>query len=345
MLLSEILEINYNNRNKDKTEKTQISEVYGIIYRIYCIPEKKSYVGQTFSHGIALQYLQRHGIIKRCKIHYRVKDYDNHKNRPLYKALNKYSSDQFEVFEERKVFGTELATLNQIEGEYIEKFNCLHPNGYNMEEIGKKYSQILQMLSEYHHFQIQSHDYNDKTRKTRCKDVCFGKRFGLERARFSKEFIRETLKTIDIESIRLVDSNGYRLIVKETGKIDNIRIYFSGTKRECVKFANSISPNVIETESFQGMDCYPHQIKLDTIVSLAESCTKIRGKKYKNKANGAQTYLIVFYGKKDGKTQPLLRISFGGKNMKIEKSSQEAMEFLGKFIKQTSLHYDLQVEI
>ena len=40
--LTEILEMNYKSKDKNFTD---MNEIYGIIYRIYCIPEDKSYIG------------------------------------------------------------------------------------------------------------------------------------------------------------------------------------------------------------------------------------------------------------------------------------------------------------
>lgn len=334
MRLSEILELSYNNR-KDRTKKTQISEVYGIIYRIYCIPERKSYIGQTFSHKILLQYLQRHGILSRCKIHYRTKDYDQNKNKPLYKAMNTYPSDQFEVFEEKKVYGRDMAFMNQLEADYMKKYKSLNPKGYNLEEIGKKYSRLLKMLAEHYSFEIKENNYIDKTRDTRCTDVCFGKRFGLSRTLYTEEIILKKLGTIDVESVRLVKTSGeLRLVVKEVGVRDNIRIYFKGSEEECVDFARKITDNVKLSESFRGEECYKYQTKLEKVLEFP-NVTKVVGSIYGNKTSGVSTYLLIFYGKKDGKIQTLSRISFGGKKTNIEDSTKDAMIFVDLFAGQT----------
>lgn len=341
--LNEIIELNYTNR-KDRMKKTNISEVYGIIYRIYCITEKKSYVGQTFSHINCLQYLQRHGLISRCKIHYRAKDYEENKNKPLYQALNKYTADQFEVYEETRLYREDIAKINQIEAEYIEKYNCLNPNGYNIEEVGKKYSKLLTMLSEHYGFEIQRPNYIDKTRKDRCKDVCFGIRFGLKRASYSNDLILANLKNIVIDSIRLVQiRKELRIIVKEKGVKDNIRVYFKGSKEECETFARQLTNKIEISESFRGQDCYKYQSKLDKVLSL-EDITRVAGKIYDNAVSKSETYLIIFYGKKNNKIQSLARISFGGKTVSIEQSKNDAIEFIENFKKQTKSEpiYSLQ---
>ena len=55
-----------------------------------------------------------------------------------------------------KIFGKELALINIKEGEYMKKYNSLDPNGYNTEEVGKIYSQLLKDLSKFYNFEIEA---------------------------------------------------------------------------------------------------------------------------------------------------------------------------------------------
>jgi hypothetical protein len=258
-------------------------------------------------------------------------------NRPLYQALNKYESNQFEVYEELLVKGKDLARFNILEGEYITKYNTLKPTGYNIEEIGKKYGKILVELAKHHDFEVERQQYIDKTRDNRCRDICFGKRFGLSSTNFSQETMITTLKTIEIDSIRLMESNGLRLIVRETEKRDNIRLYFTGSNDECLEFAKKISDNVIISESFLGKDCYKYQSKLDKLLENCVNLYKVSGKVYANKSNNTHTYLLVFYEKKNNKNNQLMRISFGGKSRSIQDSLEDAMKFIEKFKSQTTI--------
>ena len=335
MKLNEIIELNHK---KSEIEPT-ISDIYGIIYRIYCIPEKKSYVGQTFSH-IVSKYYNKFGLINRCKKHYTDRKLDRCMIRPFYQALNTYESNQFEVYEEKRIYGKELARINQIEGEYMEKYNSVYPNGYNLEEVGKRYGSLLQRLSEYHKFEIQKFQYKDKTRKTRCKDVCFGKRFGLKRQLYSQDLIIEKLSEIEIDSIRLMDSNGLRMIIKEKDCRDNIRIYFSSTKEDCIKFAEELCDNIEIAESFKkGYKC---QNKLDKVINIDEDIHKVIGKLY------SKVYHLNFYGRKNNRIQSLADISFGGKNLNEKDSIDKALEFVELYMKQTNnedTEYILQSEI
>jgi adenine phosphoribosyltransferase len=150
MKLDKLLE--QRHKKEIGKEPTKIDEVYGIIYRIYCIPENKSYIGQTLSHGYINGKLSRKGLITRIRTHYNEKCLDKNMNKSLSIALTKYEPNQFEIFEEEKIYCKELAFINIKEGECIKKYNSLIPNGYNTEEIGKIYSQLLKDLSNFYEF-------------------------------------------------------------------------------------------------------------------------------------------------------------------------------------------------
>jgi len=345
MQLDELITENHSIK-KAGDKKHEISDVYGIVYRIYCIPEKKSYVGQTLSHGYVGKYLNKKGILSRVKQHYNDRILEAHKNKPLYIALAKYDANQFEVFEEEKIVGKDLAFINQKEGEYMKKYNSLHPNGYNIEEVGKKYPKILKDLEEHHKFKMQKHTYIDTTRSKRKKDVCVGTYFKLKKQQhLGEDKTLELLKTISIENVTLVDSKGLRIIVAVKDEKVNIRIYFSGSKENCVKYAKKIYKNVVITPSFIGKECYKYQLKLDKVLEDSEIITTITGSSYHNSARNCDTYLIMISGKKNGRIQTLHRISFGGLTMKIEDTYKIALEFsekIKKYIDNSSVNYILK---
>jgi hypothetical protein len=341
MKLNELLKINYPTKKRGD-KNTEIKDVYGIIYRIHCIPEDKSYIGQTFSHGYIREYITKKGILNRVKHHYNDRILDCNKDKPLYIAMTKYKEDEFEVFEEEKIYEKDIAFINQKEGEYMIKYNSLFPNGYNIEEIGKKYPKILQDLCEYYGFEIQKYNYIDKTRSRRTKDVCLGIYFGLKKEKHSLEKILELLNTIEIEKITLLNSNGFRIIVKVIDEKDNIRIYFNGSKEECLEFSKKISYNIIISPSFYGKDSYKYQLKLDSVLENKDIITTITGKEYYNESRKCYTYLVMISGKKNSRTQTLHRISFGGLSIKLEDSYKTALEFVEKIkkeIDESSIEY------
>lgn len=337
MKLSELLELKYAYQGK-KSE-TPISDVYAIIYRIYCIPENKSYIGQTFSHDYAGDYITKTGIVKRVKVHWTKKDEDICKNRPIYNVLNKYKPDQFEVTEEKCLYHTEISKINVIEGEYIKKYNSLYPNGYNIEEIGKRFGKIYQKLSEYYSFDIPKEEYIDTTRDRRCRDIMVGKYFNLQKSQINTDTILEKLKTIKIEKIRLTNSNGLRILVKPLNENINIRIYFYGSNEECIEYVKDLTDNIELSETFRGKECYKYQCKIEKVLELAEFIYDVTGNSYTNKARGHETYLLMFYGKKNNKYQNLLRISFGGASQPIYQSYQIAMEFLDRLLKYSKVDH------
>jgi hypothetical protein len=327
MKLNELLK----QRHKKEIGKspTTINEVYGIIYRIYCIPENKSYVGQTMSHGYVNDSLSRKGIITRIRSHYNDKSLDQNINKPLYIALSTFNTDQFEVFEEEKIFGKELALINIKEGEYMKKYNSLDPNGYNTEEVGKIYSQLLKDLSKFYNFEIEKYEYVDSTRERRRKDICIGPFFNLKRKQINKEKIIELLKTVDIDHLYLTNSNGLRIIARLKNENTNIRVYFKGDADCCLEFAQKISINIVISPSFYK-ETYKYQLKLDKVLDDKESITVITGKEYNNSSRDHKTYLIIVYGNKKERHQQLHRISFGGKTIDIKESYKNALDFINK---------------
>ena len=331
MKLDELLKNTYPPKKRDE-KKNELNDVYGIIYRIYCIPENKSYIGQTFSHCYSRKYICKSGILTRCKHHYNDRTLEVNKDKPLYTALTKYSPDQFIIYEEEQLFNTSIGLINQKEGEYMIKYNTLSPNGYNIEETGKKYSKLLKDLSDLHEFEIKKYEYVDKTRTRRVKDVCIGTYFGIKN-KIGQEETFELLKTLDIKNITLVNSNGIRIIVKVKDERDNIRVYFNGTKEKCIDFSKKLTDNIIISPSFNGEDAYKYQLKLDKVLEDKDIITTITGKSYHNESRNCDTYLIMVSGIKNNRTQTLHRVSFGGKSIKLLDSYNTGVDFVEKIKK------------
>lgn len=330
MRLDELLEI----KREPKTlgsKKTEISDVHGIVYRIYCIPENKNYIGQTFSHGYSGKYLPEKGILNRCRQHYNDRLLEVNKDKPLYIALEKYDLEDFEVFEEEKLYKEDISLINQKEGDCIKKYNSLRPNGYNIEEIGKKHSKLLKDLCEFYNIKIEKYNYVDKTRDGRMKDVCVGTYFNIEKERLGPEKTLELLKTLDIEKITLINSNGLRIIIRIKNYRDNLRVYYSGTNDECLEYSKKISDNLVISPSFYGKDSYKYQLKLDRVLEDKNIITSIIGKDYYNKSRDSSTYLVSISGIKNGRTQTLHKVSFGGKSINIQDSYKIGIEFIEKF--------------
>lgn len=345
MKLDELLKEKYTKRAG--TLKTEIKDVYGIIYRIYCIPENKSYVGQTFSHGYSNNSLIRKGIQVRCRHHYNDKNLEVNKDKPLYKILTKYGPEQFEIFEEKKLYGKDIAKINQEEGNYIEKYNCIYPNGYNIEEVGKNYSKLFKDLGKHYSFEILKYVYKDTTRHRRKKDVCIGTYFNLKKQHLGLEKTLQLLSTLEIENVCLKYSKGFRIIVKIKNEKNNIRIYFTeGSRKDCLEYSKKISDNIIISPSFNGEEFYKYQDKIDKVIKDKDNITIITGNEYTNESRNCKTFLLMIYGKKNSRHQILHKISFGGIKQKIEESYDIALEFINKLkenIGDSSIEYKINI--
>jgi len=95
--------------------------MYGIIYKITNKVDGKTYIGQTM--GVLRRRWQKH-CRKNSRCHY------------LYNAIQKYGEDGFD-----KIIVDTAETkeeLNEKENHYIQLFNSLAPNGYNLKTTGNQ---------------------------------------------------------------------------------------------------------------------------------------------------------------------------------------------------------------
>jgi len=110
---------------------------------------------------------------------------------------------------------------------------------------------------------------------------------------------------------------------------DNIRIPFpNSSKNACISYAQQIKDDIVIKPSVNGS--YKHQLKIDKILEEKEIISSITIHKYFNSSRNCITFLVIVYGKKNGRNQTLNRISFGGKNIKEEESKQEMIHFTNK---------------
>lgn len=93
---------------------------YGIIYKITNKETGLSYIGQTTQSLSA-------------RLHKHISD---KRNRYISNVINKYDIDQFSITELVSCF--DLQSLNESEVFFVNKFNTLHPNGYNHRAGGNQ---------------------------------------------------------------------------------------------------------------------------------------------------------------------------------------------------------------
>lgn len=104
----------------------------GVIYYSYCNLSKKGYIGQSSNY---VSGNIKWGTIGRWKSHVR-KANSGEKDHCLLlnQAIRKYGESSFTII---TVHEAPLNELNDLETYYIEVFNTLTPNGYNLEKGGR----------------------------------------------------------------------------------------------------------------------------------------------------------------------------------------------------------------
>ena len=122
--MNDILELN----EKDKLE--------GIIYKITNIVDQKLYIGQTVSHRKNKGKYRPFGHIGRFNDH--ISEAVNNTKRKqctyLNNSIRKHGKDNFTV---ELIETCELKNLDTREQHYINEYNSLFPNGYNLTKGGK----------------------------------------------------------------------------------------------------------------------------------------------------------------------------------------------------------------
>ena len=125
----------------------------GYIYIITNLINNKQYIGQTTT-TIPIRY----------NAHIRDAKYNN-TNMIVHKAMRKYGIDNFDV-KEIQCIDADLECdlreqLNELEIYYIQKYNTLTPNGYNMTKGGNQFREYDKIkVDEYDLYgnYIQTHD-------------------------------------------------------------------------------------------------------------------------------------------------------------------------------------------
>lgn len=155
------------------------NKYYGYIYKIYNTENNKVYIGQT-----------RRDINVRWKQHLLSAKSDRDKNTVLYRAMNKYGTDKFNIqLIKEYSFGSKdelIKTLNKEEIRYISEYNSVKPNGYNMQYGGKsptestkcpvdKYSLKGELLNSYESISEACSDSIKKLNHVHISECCNGK--------------------------------------------------------------------------------------------------------------------------------------------------------------------------
>ena len=113
-----------------------IDNVKGHIYKITCKENNKIYIGQTYSHIKNHGKYRPAGYLKRFASHISEAIMNTKKKQCTYlnNAIRKYGKDNFCC---KLIKVCELSELDKYEIIFINKYNSLYPNGYNLTHGGK----------------------------------------------------------------------------------------------------------------------------------------------------------------------------------------------------------------
>jgi len=113
--------------DREKSDRTLMERIYGYIYSIKNKVNGMYYIGQT-------KFPE-----KRWRQHINASNSKRFNKAPLYQAIIKHGPDAFEYKIELRVETTNQEykqTMDEYEKEYIKRFDCLVPNGYNRDAGG-----------------------------------------------------------------------------------------------------------------------------------------------------------------------------------------------------------------
>jgi hypothetical protein len=117
-----------NNEQKEKPRKD-----WGVIYIITCIPSMKSYIGQANNY---ISGSKPHGTDDRWREHVYEAYHHCDKCILLENAIRKYGKNAFLV---KTICHVPCKELNDLETHYIESFDTVTPNGYNLTKGGQAF--------------------------------------------------------------------------------------------------------------------------------------------------------------------------------------------------------------
>jgi hypothetical protein len=165
----------YDQTNAEIIPKPQ--NYHGQIYQIRNLTTNKIYIGQTVSHVVSRRKYIKYGYLIRWKKH--ISDsrdpYKRKQCTALNRAIRNHGEHDFEV----QLIDTCIHVgndLNELEINYIAKYDCIAPKGYNLTNGGEKHAildwqkeQISNTLIEYYSLdenkKKHSKDHWEKTDK------------------------------------------------------------------------------------------------------------------------------------------------------------------------------------
>ena len=120
--------------------KDEIDKVVGEIYKMTNTTNGKHYIGQTRSHRLNHDKYRPFGYLGRFKDHiHEAHSNKKHNSRYLNSALRKYGEECFTC---ELIHTCKVSELNELEKQSISEYNSKFPNGYNLTDGGRGFTDI-----------------------------------------------------------------------------------------------------------------------------------------------------------------------------------------------------------
>ncbi len=202
---------------------------YCEIYRITNIINNKCYIGQAVSHILNHKKYRPHGMEKRFKVHI-SEAFSNKENQSYYlnNAIKKYGSSNFLL---ELIENCEIINANERESYYIDKFNTLYPNGYNLNSGGKQFTHTPESKKRVSNGVIKF--YNNQKNKKLIK---------LTNEIDNLDNIEKYIKPLRRDN----NQYGWYLYFGKSKKIDfgGVHITLEESKSQCIDFFNKLKNSI-----------------------------------------------------------------------------------------------------
>ena len=250
----------------------------GVIYIITNKKNNKSYIGQCKNYKIKNEKFYSYGIKGRWSDHCSSAKY---RDTPLYLSISEDGKDAFEI---KEIIRDSLNNLDAREAYYINEYNTLVPNGYNVMRHGRIKGRKSTNIYEY---------YLSLTAKGFAVPINMN---GVHR------YIRVYLEKKNGEKIRLMFG---------TGHFDTYQSACQQAKDFASIFISKNIPFSLYFEQNTLISKYSDKISLLSQINL----TKIR---ISTQKSGSNILLAVFFRPENAKSyKDEMRMCFGGKTISL----------------------------
>ena len=308
-------------------------KVRGEIYIATCSVSNKQYVGQTQTHVLNHGVYRPYGTEKRWKSHVSEAINNTKKNQCVYlnNAIRKHGAKTFTV---RTLIICDLEQLDEYEIHYINEYNTLSPNGYNLLEGGRK-AKLTEAIRQKISQKTTEHFESEENRIIQSEIIK-----STNEQRILDKYQNISIKSIDLSCIK---ENGiakkfYLYITLDTGDIER------------VSWGNSIhttyEQSLVEIKSLalqllDGDDTKLHIIENRQEYAYLQKLAVFKDKDIKliqiSPFKQKYGYIVAVYVKcaDDKSWRDKKRLCFGGKTVYVGDAFAQAQDFVEQ-LKQTN---------